>query len=90
MTDNATFFRKKPKKPDFEHKGEMFWISQCDRYEMWDGEYISPLVIFIVLYFDTDKKVDLKKETTPFLNKVYEKGSKFFPNVSKLQSFNGS
>ena len=61
MTYNATFFRKKPKKPDFEHKGEKFWISQCDRYEMWDGEYTPPLVIFIALYFDTDKKVDPKK-----------------------------
>jgi len=46
-------------------------------------EYIPPLVIFTALYFDTDKKVDPKKETTLFLNKVYEKGN-------KLQSFNRS
>jgi hypothetical protein len=90
MTYNATFFRKKPRKPDFEHKGEKFWVSQCDRYEMWDGEYTPPLVIFIALYFDTDKEVDPKKETTLFLNKVYEKGNKLFPNVSKLESFNRS
>ena len=84
MTYNATFVRKcKPKKPDFEHNGEKFWISKCDCIEMWDGEYKPPLIFFSVLHFDTDKKVSQKKQTMRFLDEVYKKGYKLFPHAGE-------
>jgi hypothetical protein len=90
MTYNATFSRKiKPNKPDFEHNGETFWISKCDCIEMWDGEcgdYQSPLIIFSVLHFDTDEKVNPKKETISFFDKVDKKGRELFPNAGKYLS----
>ena len=55
MTIHTEHRKQKPKRADFRWEGKRYWISSCDYWSLWDGEY-DEFVTFEVKDYETDEE----------------------------------
>lgn len=82
MTIHVEHRKQKPKRADFRWEGKRYWISACDYWSLWDGEY-DEFVTFTVKDYETDEEYygpeNDDKKAMDFLDKVHHVGHRVLP-----------
>ena len=84
MTCHTAYRKQKPKRADFRWEGKRYWISECDYWELWNGEY-DRFVTFAVKDYETDEEIfdpygdDSHPQWLAFMDKVYQVGHRVLP-----------